>query len=234
MGSLVASKPTVAQAVRQRISTILRWSIAEDYRTAGDPTPAAVAGLAANTRPVRHHPALPYAEVGAAIQTVRASRTHAGLVDAFEVLVLTAARTSEITNAEWPEIDLGDGAWTVPVARSKTRRPHRVPLSDRAVALLAEARARTGGQGLVFPTSSGRPMARQVFGRLQRRLGIGGSPHGFRSSFRDWAAETGVDRQVAEACLAHVVGGVEGAYLRSDLFDQRREVMQRWSHVCEG
>ena len=226
---LVTGKPTVAKAVRQRVSTVLRWAIAMNFRTDADPTPAVTAALPTNGRPVRHHPALPHAEVGDAVRTIHATNADLATKLGIEFLVLTAARVSEVTNAEWSEVDLERGIWTVPASRSKTKRPHRVPLSGRALEVLAEARGLSRRDGWIFPTRSGRAMSRHVFKKLMRRLGIAGSPHGMRSAFRDWSAERGVDRQVAEACLAHVVKGVEGAYLRSDLYERRREVMQDWS-----
>ena len=111
----------------------------------------------------------------------------------------------------------------------KTAREFRVPLSGRALQILAEARALSGGSGLVFVSGRGKQLPRQTPSLLLRRAGIGGTPHGFRSSFRDWAAESGVDRATAEASLSHVVQGVEGAYFRSDLLDARRAVVEAWA-----
>ena len=115
--------------------------------------------------------------------------------------------------------------WTVPASRMKAKREHRVPLSGRVLAVLAEAWMLTDESGLVFPNAKGRQLTRGALGRVLRRCGIDGTTHGFRSSFRDYCAETEVDRAVAEASLAHVVTGVEGAYFRSDLLQARRQVL---------
>lgn len=123
--------------------------------------------------------------------------------------------------------------WTIPAARMKgskgTAREHRVPLSASALALLREQRERVGGHGLIFRNTTGNPVARDVCSKALRRVEAGGTVHGFRSSFRDWCAETGVAQEVAEACLAHVAGDVERAYRRGDLLARRRDVMERWS-----
>ena len=128
-------------------------------------------------------------------------------------------------------MDLEARTWTVPKERMKAKREHRVPLSDQAVAILEEAREVTGGSGLVFPTARGRPMRDFVLSKLLRDLGISAVPHGFRSSFRDWAAEcSDAPRDVCELALAHVNSDrVEAAYRRSDLFERRRLLMQEWA-----
>ena len=125
------------------------------------------------------------------------------------------------------------GTWTIPADRMKAKREHKVPLSGRALEILAEARALSNGSGLVFPSAkTGGLFSRRLPGEVFRRCGVDSTIHGLRSSFRDWAAETGVDRAVAEAALAHVVQGVEGAYRRTDLLEARRAIMERWGeHV---
>ena len=129
--------------------------------------------------------------------------------------------------ATWREIDLGAAVWTIPAARMKAKREHRVPLSGRALAVLREARKLHGGD-LVFPSTTGKQIAGRTLGDVFRRLGIPTTTHGLRSAFRDWAAEARVDRDVAEAALAHRVrNAVEAAYRRTDLFELRRAVMGR-------
>ena len=131
----------------------------------------------------------------------------------------------------WDEVDLDDNVWTVPADRTKTGKPHRVPLSTRAVAVLREAEEIADGSGLVFPSARGRLMSDSTLSKLMRENAVAGTPHGFRSSFRTWAGEvTNTPREVAEAALGHVVGGVEGAYARGDLFDKRRYLMEAWAN----
>ena len=160
------------------------------------------------------------------------ARSYPSLVAALEFLALTATRAGEVRFATWEEIDWEERLWSIPPGRTKTGKLHRVPLSSRAMAVLEEAK--TGARGpmarglLIFPSMTGKPIANGVLPRAMKAAGIDAVPHGFRSSFRDWCGETGVPREVAEMCLAHVVGGVEGAYARSDLFDRRRPVMEEW------
>ena len=133
--------------------------------------------------------------------------------------------------AQWAEIDRTEGAWTVPATRMKTRREHRVPLSGRAMEVLEEVRTLGGARPLVFALGDGRPIFDKRLRRLLRKLEIAAVPHGFRSSFRDWAAEeTDHPREVIEAALAHVVQNrVETAYRRTDLFERRRRLMDDWA-----
>ena len=145
---------------------------------------------------------------------------------AFEFLVLTACRSREVREATWDEVDL----WTVPSDRTKTGSEHRGPLSDRAMAVVREARAFKEND-LLFPTATGRIMSDNTLSKLLRELGIGAVPDGFRSTFRDWCGEmTNASREVAEAALGHKVGNVvEQAYARSDLFEKRRALMESWA-----
>ena len=150
---------------------------------------------------------------------------------AFEFTVLTAARSGEVRGALWSEMDMDTATWTILGERMKSGREHRVPLSDRALTILDMARMLDDGSGLVFPAPAGRrPMSDSTLSKLLREIGIEAVPHGFRSTFRDWCSESArVPREVAEACLAHVVTGVEGAYARSDLLDRRRKLTERWA-----
>ena len=179
-----------------------------------------------------HRRALPYAQVPEALARVRESTADISTKLAFEFLVLTASRSVEVRAAEWSEIDWEAATWEVPASRMKARRPHRVPLSGRAMEILREALRFGGGQGLVFPSArSGKAASPTTFIALIQRLGIPAVPHGFRSSFRDWVMErTDTPWAVAEAALAHNVGNsTEAAYMRSDLFEQRRALMSRWT-----
>ena len=150
---------------------------------------------------------------------------------AFEFLVLTAARGAEVRGARWTEIDRAGAVWTIPGERMKAGREHRVPLPPRALEVLDEAAARFGGDDLVFPSPTGKLANHSLMATLLRELEIGAVPHGFRSSFRDWAAEcTDAPREVCELALAHVNSDrVEAAYRRTDLFEKRRELMGAWA-----
>ena len=145
--------------------------------------------------------------------------------------MLTATRSGEVRGALWTEIDRGEGAWIIPARRTKAAREHRVPLCRRALEILEEARALDRGSPLVFPGLRRNPIATTALSELLRELKIAAVPHGFRSIFRDWAAEdTEHPREVVEAALAHVVQNkVEAAYRRTDLFDRRRRLMDDWA-----
>ena len=183
-----------------------------------------------------HYRALPFKEVPTALKAVRASGASTTSKLGFEYLVLTAARAGEVRGATWSEVDLEAREWRIPAKRMKGGEEHRVPLSDAAVDVVERARPFRDGSDLLFPSTSrpGKPLSNMTWTKLLRGLGIDAVPHGFRSSFRDWCAETGKPREVAEAALAHTVGGVEGAYFRSDLFERRRQLMQGWAQFLSG
>ena len=225
------TKRDTARSVRQRIGAVMKWSVAQGHRPDNPAGDALSAALPNNAAPRRHQRALPHAEVGAALARVRASGAFAGTVLAFEFLVLTAARSGEVRNARWEEFDLEGAVWTIPAERMKAKREHRVPLSPRALAVLDEARRLPPGAGTVFPTPTGRTQPHPYMARLLHELEIDAVPHGFRSSFRDWAAEcTDAPREVCELALAHVNRDrVEAAYRRSDLFERRRILMNDWA-----
>ena len=229
------TKSATARKVRQRIGAVMRWSVAQGFRSDNPAGDAIGAALPKANRIRRHYRALPHSEVAGAIATIRATRAHWATIAAIEFLTLTAARSGEVRHARWTEVDLASAAWTVPAERAKTGREHRVPLSRRALQVLAEARRATGDTGLIFPSVTGRALSDNTLSKLLRESGIPAVIHGMRSSFRDWCADSGVSREVAEACLAHVVQGVEGSYFRSDLFERRRASMQAWAdYVAEG
>ena len=144
--------------------------------------------------------------------------------------MLTACRSGDVRGATWDEIDLENEVWAIPGERMKVHRAHRVPLSSGARAMLIQSMELRDRSNLVFPSVTGRALSDSTISKLVRENGIAAVPHGFRSSFRDWCGEcSGAPREVAEAALAHAVGGVEGAYARSDLFERRRTLMQAWS-----
>ena len=216
--------------VRRRIGAIMKWAVAQNYRTDNPAGEAISAALPKSNGPAKHFRALPYSEVGAAIEKIRQSGAYIGTKLAFEFLVLTATRSGEVRGAKWREIDLEARVWIIPDKRMKTGREFRIPLSGRSIKILREAAELADGSGLVFPSVTGRPLSDATISKLVKENGIPAVPRGFRSSFRDYCAETGVAREVAEACLAHTVGSkMERAYFRSDLFELRREVMEEWA-----
>ena len=222
-------KQETARRLRRRLSSIFRWAIAEGFRN-DDPAGSAIsAALPRNGGQRKHMKSIHHSEVSGALSIIRASNATPTTKLAFELLVLTATRSGEIRGAKWDEISFEKKVWTIPPERMKTAREHRVPLSSRALEVLSEAQKLADKSGFLFPSPTGRILSDSTMSKLVREKGIQAVPHGFRSSFRDWCAETGVAREVAEACLAHVVGGVEGAYFRSDVIERRREVMQSWS-----
>ncbi len=183
-----------------------------------------------------HRQALPHRDVAAAIEAVRVGSAQPAVKLAFEFLVLTAIRSGEVRGAQWAEIDTTDRVWTVSAQRMKAKREHRVPLRARALEILDAARAFGDSNPLVFPMRSGGPISASTLVKTLQNLRVAAVPHGFRSSFRDWAAEmTDHPREVIEAALAHVVQNkVEAAYARSDLFERRRRLMDDWAVYLRG
>ena len=229
------AKARTAQSVRQRIRAVLEWAVAMEYRT-DNPCDRIGPVLGPQRDVVRHMPALPHRDVAPALEAVRASRATAALKLAFEFLVLTAARSGEVRLATWDEIDTTGRVWTIPATRMKAHRAHRVPLSKCALEVVAAARTLAGGNPLVFPNRWGNCIKDTFLSQLLKELEIAAVPHGFRSSFRDWAAEeTDHPREVIEAALAHVVRNrTEAAYARSDLFERRRHLMNDWAAYLAG
>lgn len=231
------SHPETARRVKQRIGTVFKWAMAQGWRI-DNPAESVTKALPRHDRSkVRHHPALPYSDVPSAIQTVRSSGAAAATKLAFEFLVLTATRSNETRLATWGEIDLERRLWTIPKDRMKAKREHRVPLSDRCIAILAEAKKQRGepaAADLIFPGSKAdRPISDMTLSKLMKELKIAAVPHGFRSSFRDWAGESTVHpREVIEAALAHTIKDkAEAAYARSDLLAKRKKLMDDWYEV---
>ena len=232
MGCLLpiwATKHDTAKKVRQRLSVVFRWAIAEGHRFDDPAGEAVLAALPRHGREASRMAALPPAEVPAALDAIDASGAYPTTKLVLGFLAATATRSGEARGARWSEID--DDTWTIPGERTKTGRAFRVPLSPMALEALNAARAYADGSGLIFASAAGRQISAAALSKLCHELDLGMTPHGLRSSFRDWCAETGVARELAEACLAHVVANpVEAAYRRSDLLDQRRVVMAGWSN----
>ena len=182
---------------------------------------------------------MPYAEVAQAVTAVHAKSKRPLPALALELMVLTATRSNEARGATWCEIDLDARTWTIPAGRMKAKRTHRVPLCERAMAILDEARTLgpATGDALVFPgASKGRPLAGTTLLNLLERAGFDTTLHGFRSAFADWARErTNVPTAVAEAALAHTVkNAAEAPYARTDYFDKRVDLMERWARFVGG
>ena len=225
-------KPETARRVKQRIGSVFKWAMAQGWRT-DNPADTISKALPQHDRSkIVHRKALPYSEVANAIAEVRRCQGQRATQLAFEFLVLTATRSGETRLARWEEINSDKGDWTIPAARMKTKKPHRVPLSDRCIEILREARKLSGGQSeLVFPSeTTGKALSDMTLSKLMRELEIPAVPHGFRSSFRDWAGEqTNHPREVIEFALAHVIRDkAEAAYARSDLYEKRKKLMGDW------
>ena len=229
-----------ARKVRQRISATLRWAEAHGY-VARDLAGDAIAGaLPKRQAATKHLRALPYREVGAAFETIEASGASKASKLCLRFLVLTAARSGEARGATWSEIDMEAREWRIPGERMKAGEEHRVPLTDDAVAVLKRARELHDGSDLIFPSPlrPGRQLSDTTLTKVLRTTGLAerATVHGFRSSFRDWAAETtNAPHAVMELALAHAVGSkVEQAYARSDLLAKRRDLMRRWADYLTG
>jgi integrase len=181
---------------------------------------------------VEHHEAVAVDAVPAFLAALRAKK---GIgARALELLILTAARSGEIRGARWPEFDLDRAEWLIPGERMKAGKPHRVPLSAPALKLLHGV-PRIEGTDLVFPSRKNTPLSDMTLTKIMRDMGLEAVPHGFRSTFRDWASErTNYPRDVAEMALAHAIGDkVEAAYRRGELFEKRKRMMADWAAFCE-
>ena len=223
-------KAETARKVRQRISAVMRWAIARGYREDNPADERVAAALGRNTRPPTHQKALHHSQVKNAIGTIETSGAWWAAQGALRFLVLTAARSGEVRNATWDEINTRQQTWSIPADRTKTGRPHRVPLSEPARSVLDEAHTHTGGRGLIFPSIRGKVQTSDGLAKLLKENNIGCVPHGFRTSFRNWCAEAGISREVAERALGHTIRNrAEAAYSRTDLLQRRRQLMQQWA-----
>jgi integrase len=230
-----ATKPETAGRVRGRIESILDWAKVRGFR-AGD-NPAQWRGhldkllpSRRKMRPVKHHAALPYAEMPTFMLELR---NRDGIsARALELTILTALRTGEVIGARWPEFDAKAKIWTIPARRMKGGREHRVPLCDRAIKILSSLPRE--GEFLFPGARKGEPISNMAMLELMRGMRPGFVPHGCRSTFRDWAAEmSNYPNHVVEMALAHVIGDkVEAAYRRGDLFEKRRRLMAEWERYC--
>jgi integrase len=239
---LWVTKPETASRLRGRIERVLDWARVRGYR--GGDNPARWRGHLNHLLPsrdkvrkVKHHTALPFAEVPSFLVVL--CQQQSITARALEFAILTAGRTSEVLGARWSEVDLLNSTWTVPAERMKAGREHRVPLSARALGIVKEMQAlRAAGEadGYVFPGGKGgRPLSNMAFLMLLRRTGRGDlTAHGFRATFKTWASDRTLSQnEIVEAALAHVTGSkVEQAYQRGDLFEKRRTLMDAWATFC--
>lgn len=230
-------KPETARRVRGRIEAILDWATARSYRKGENPARwrghlDKLLPLPSKVRRIRHYPALPYDDLPGFMSDLRALEGTAAR--ALEFTILTLARTGEAIGAEWSEIDVKGKVWSVPGERIKSSRPHRVPLSDAALEVVEAMKGKD--ELFLFPGSKPKcPVNDQAMLMVLERMKRADiTVHGFRSTFRDWAAErTNYSREVAEMALAHAVGDkVEAAYRRGDLFEKRRRLMGEWAKFC--
>jgi integrase len=233
------SKTETANRVRQRIEAVIDWATVSGHRPKGD-NPARWKGHLAMILPapgaiakVQHHAALPWGEVAAFMAELRSRE---GVpARALEFAILTAARTNEVIGVRWPEIDFGAATWTIPAQRMKMDKEHRVPLSEPAIALLRGLYTEAHNDHVFIGHQAGRGLGDRVLAEVLVRMGRTDiTVHGFRSTFRDWAAEsTHHPNHVVEMALAHKISSaVEAAYRRGDLFEKRRVLMEDWAQFC--
>lgn len=231
-----SEKTETATRLRQRLEQILNWATVSGYRKGDNPARwrghlDAVLPKPSKVRKSKHFAALPWQKMGAFMQALRKRKGMAARC--LEFIILTACRSGEARFAVWEEIDLENRAWTVPPERMKAGKEHKIPLSDDAVDLLKNL-PRLEGSPYVFPAARGGQLSDMAVSMVCRRMKVEAVPHGFRSTFRDWAAEnTNFPREVCEMALAHTIESkVEAAYRRGDLFQKRRKLMEAWADFC--
>ncbi|WP_374515593.1 tyrosine-type recombinase/integrase [Niveibacterium sp.] len=230
------AKPETATRLRGRIESVLDWATVRGYREGQNPARwkghlDKLLPARSKVATVKHHEALPYAELGDFMAALRAQQ---GIGPrALEFAIMTAARSGEVRGAQWSEFDLKAGVWTIPADRMKAGKEHRVPLSSAAVAIL-DSLPRFAGSLVVFPNTKGEVLSDMTLTAVLRRMGRPVTAHGFRSTFRDWAGETtAYAREVIEHALAHQLKDkAEAAYQRGDLFEKRRRLMDDWARFC--
>ena len=229
------TKAETAKRVRQRLSTVFKYCVAQQWRT-DDPADIAIAkALPYLKKKVQHRKSISYNDVSDFIETV--SNSSAGLSTklGLEFLILTATRSGEVRNARWNEVN--GSIWTIPAERMKAGVAHRIPLPSRCIEILEEAQKISSGSGFIFEgTKPNRPLSENTFNKLMKELGLEVHAHGFRTSFRTWTQEkTNYPREIAEAALAHSLRDkAEAAYARSDLLEKRAEMMEAWAQFISA
>ena len=231
------TKEETSRKLLQRIDAVFTTAITREWRERASPCVGVAQELGRRRIETKHFAAMHYSQVPAFL---RALRVRGGLISSrlcLEFVVLTAVRSGEGRGARWREIDLDAATWTVPRERTKTKVEHVLPLSARAIEILAEARAAHPSSALIFPGTKGQQLSDMTLLKRLRDMGLNGKAtiHGFRSSFKVFCAEAGVRDQLSEAALAHADrNSVRAAYLRTDFLDERRDLMQRWAAHCIG
>lgn len=231
------SKNETASRLRGRIETVLDWAAVRKYRSSENPARwkghlDKLLAAPSKIQIVEHHPAIPVDDMPAFMRDLH-GRSGVG-ARSLEFLILTATRSGEVRGATWSEIDLDKAIWTIPAVRMKAGVEHRVPLSIEALKLLKEL-PRLAGIELLFPGTRGQVLSVMTLPEVMRRMKANAVPHGFRSTFRDWAGEkTNYPRELAEQALAHTLANkVEAAYRRGDALEKRRQMMQEWAHFID-
>ena len=235
------SKPETAKRVLQRIEAVFKSAILRGSREKASPCVGVADHLGTRHREQKHHAALPWRELPDFVAMLQ-QRSRNGWPTtrlAFEFLILTATRSSEVRNAAWAEFDFDNAIWEIPKERMKSRKAHRVPLSQRCLQILRDARTLNPDGQLVFEgMKRGRPLSDMTFTKLLRDTGLGekATAHGFRSAFKNWCSEVAKARdEVSEAALAHTIKDrVKAAYLRTDFFEERKLLMETWSTHCQS
>ena len=229
---LWVATPETGRRLRRIIKQVFTWAMAQGYM-AENPAGAGIDGALPRMPAVKKHlRAMPYQDVGEALRTVEGATASLAAKLALRLVVLTACRTGEVLGARWDEFDREARVWVIPPDRMKAGKEHRVPLTAAVEKVLEQAEQLNDGSGLVFPSPvrPGNPLSNMALTKVLRDNGLAErtTVHGFRSAFRDWAADTSKPREVAEASLAHFVGAVEGAYMRTDLLKRRFRLMGQW------
>ena len=230
-------KPETARRVRQRISAVFEWAKVHGYRSGENPVAGVQSGLARQPKAKSNHAALAFTDMPAFMLSLEGSGSNEVAKLAFQFLILTVARTSEVLGATWSEIDFAAAAWTIPADRMKAGREHRVPLSPPAIETLLRLREINTTREWLFPGQNPtKPLSGMVFLMMLRRMAVPVTGHGFRSTFTDWASETtSFPNDVREMALAHAIKNkVEAAYRRGDFFEKRRALMNAWSEYVFG
>jgi integrase len=227
-----------ARRLRGRIENVIDWATVSGHRQGENPARwrghlEHKLAKPSKVQKVEHHAALAFAEIGAFMVDLR---TREGMSPrALEFAILTAARSGEVRGATWSEVDLTAGVWAIPLERMKAGKEHRIPLSAAALSLLNNLQ-RLEGVDFIFPNAKGGQLSDMTLGAVLKRMGVGVTAHGFRSTFRDWAGETtAYPREVIEHALAHQLKDkAEASYARGTLFDKRRRLMTEWTDYCDA
>ena len=230
---LAIEKPETARKCRVFLGQIFKWAISQGLRP-DDPTDSRIDRGLPKPTVGRHHRSIEHRLVAGVIKAVRASNAWPATKLGLEFLMLTAGRAGEVRHATWGEIEAGGSLWVLPPERMKSGREHKVTLGLNAIGVLSHAAMECGGrEGLIFPSAKGTPLSDATFSKLLSDLGVDAVPHGFRATFRNWAYQTGEDRQLAEEALSHVKGDrTETSYLTVAALRRRSSMMDRWEKRC--